>query len=191
MEESFWGCWKQSVFWFGCQSLRYVQFVKIISLWTCDLYASLYVHCISIIIFLLFIYFFLKASEGIEYPVKEPKWNELEIMGKHLERGVPWKWQKGDISRRRNWSAVSNGSRRASQIKTESGPLDLMTDLWEDSFNGRQKPDSRGLKSETGRVQLVFQVAWQSRERVTETVATGNIRSSRSSFPWRWEIRPH
>lgn len=39
----------------------------------------------------LFFFFFEKASEGKEYPVKEPKWNELEMMGKNLERGVPWK----------------------------------------------------------------------------------------------------
>lgn len=138
----------------------------------------------------LFFFFFRKSKWRKRIPSERAKVEWARDDGKKSgKRGALE--VTGDISRRRNWSAVSNGSRKASWIKTESGPLDLMSDLWEDSFNGRQEPDSRGLKSEMGRVQLAFQVAWQCRERVTETVALGNIRSSRSSFPWRQERFDH
>lgn len=45
-------------------------------------------------------------------PVEKPEQDELEITGKSLQRGVPWKSQTGDISRRRNWSSLPNGLRK-------------------------------------------------------------------------------
>lgn len=46
-----------------------------------------------------------------ENPVKVPEQDELEMMGKGLERGVPWKPWKEEVSRRKNWSEAPNGSR--------------------------------------------------------------------------------
>lgn len=34
------------------------------------------------------------------------------MMGKGLEKGIPWKPWKEDVSRRRNWFKVPNGSRK-------------------------------------------------------------------------------
>lgn len=62
-----------------------------------------------------------------ENPV-ESGHDELEMMWKNLERGVSWRSQKADVSRR-NWSTAPNGSRKARRRKPESCPLDLMTEL--------------------------------------------------------------